>query len=65
MNYLKYTQYVYLVVAVFFLYKAFATWQEDTTDQHWLFFAIAIVSLFMFLFRRKFAKRFDDHSNKP
>jgi positive regulator of sigma E activity len=58
MNYLKYTQYVYLVAAVFFAYKSISVW-NDATDEHFLFLVIAIVSVFMFFFRRKFAKKFE------
>lgn len=63
MNYLKYTQYVYLVAAVFFAIKAVLIWGEDN-DEHFLFIGIAIVSLLMFFFRRKFAKKFEDHNKK-
>ena len=63
MNYLKYTQYVYLVAAVFFTYKAVEIW-NNPDDQHFLFLGIAILSVFMFLFRRKFAKKFEDRNNK-
>jgi hypothetical protein len=30
----------------------------------WLTFIIAGVAIFMFFFRRKFAKKFDDHNSK-
>lgn len=63
MNYLKYTQYVYLVAAVFFAYKAIEIWNQDN-DQHFLFLGIAILSVFMFLFRRKFANKFEGRNNK-
>lgn len=63
MNYLKYTQYVYLVAAVFFAYKAIEIWNQDN-DQHFLFLGIAILSVFMFLFRRKFANKFERRNNK-
>ncbi len=62
MNYLKYTQYVYLVAAVFFIFKAVEIWNEDN-DQHFLFLGIAVLSIGMFFFRRKFAKKFEDRSN--
>lgn len=64
MNYLRYTQYVYLVAAVFFLYKSIAIWNEDN-DQHWLFLGIAVFSFLLFLFRRRFAQKYDDRSPKP
>jgi LPXTG-motif cell wall-anchored protein len=61
MNYLKYTQYVYLVVALFFTFKAVAIWKE-ANDQHFLFLGMALLSVFMFFFRRKFAKKFEDRN---
>lgn len=63
MNYLKYTQYVYLVAALFFVFKAIEIWDEDN-DQQILFIGIAVLSICMFLFRRKFAKKFEDRNNK-
>lgn len=66
MNYLKYTQYVYLVASVFFIYQAIEIWNEDN-DQKWLFIGIAVFSFLLFLFRRRFAARFEEHknNNKP
>lgn len=63
MSYLKYTQYVYLVAAVFFAYKALEIWNEEN-DQHFLFLGIAVLSVFMFLFRRRFSKKFEERNNK-
>jgi LPXTG-motif cell wall-anchored protein len=63
MNYLKYTQYVYLVAALFFVYKAIDIW-NDGTDQHFLFLGIALLSVLMFFFRRKFANNFENHNAK-
>ncbi|TDD99239.1 hypothetical protein [Flavobacterium cellulosilyticum] len=63
MNYLKYTQYIYLVAAIFFAIRAIEMWDQDN-DQHFLFLGIAVLSVFMFFFRRKFAKKFDDTSKK-
>lgn len=63
MNYLKYTQYVYLVAAIFFAVKAVQIWNEDN-DQHFLFLGIAILAVFMFFFRRKYARRFEENNNK-
>lgn len=63
MNYLKYTQYVYLVFALFFIYEA-ASKMIAGEPTPWLTFIIAGVAIFMFFFRRKFAKKFDDHNSK-
>jgi positive regulator of sigma E activity len=62
MKYLKYTQFVYLFAAVFFVYKAISVWSAET-DEHFLFLAIALLSVFMFFFRRKFAKKFEARNN--
>lgn len=64
MNYLKYTQYIYLVAAVFFGIRAAEIWGQDN-DQHFIFLGIALLSVFMFFFRRKFAKKFDKKDSKP
>ncbi len=64
MNYLKYTQYIYLVAAIFFAIRAVEIWDQDN-DQHFLFLGIAILSVFMFFFRRKFAKKYEDRNDKP
>ena len=63
MNYLKYTQYIYLVAAVFFGIRAAEMWDQDN-DQRFLFLGFAILAVFMFFFRRKFAKKFEDRNNK-
>lgn len=63
MNYLKYTQYIYLVAAVIFAIRAVEIWDQDN-DQHFLFLGIAVLSVFMFFFRRKFAKKFEDNNKK-
>jgi hypothetical protein len=64
MNYLKYTQYIYLVAAIFFAIRAAEIWGQDT-DEHFLFLGIAILPVVMFFFRRKFAKKFEDKNSKP
>ena len=64
MNYLKYTQYIYLVAAVFFGIRAAEIWDQDN-DQRFRFLGFAILAVFMFFFRRKFAKKFEDRNNKP
>jgi hypothetical protein len=63
MGYLKYTQYVYLLIAIAFIYDGI-TKLNVTDETPWLSFLIAGVSIFMFFFRRKFSKKFDDHYKK-
>ncbi|MGK4566096.1 hypothetical protein [Flavobacterium sp. 3HN19-14] len=54
MSYIKYTQYIYLVAAVFFAYKSLEVWNE-ATDMHWLYAFMAGMAVVMFFVRRKFA----------
>ena len=62
MNYLKYTQYIYLVFGILFIYVGFT--KIGTSESPWLNFIIAAVAIFMFFFRRKVAKKFDNNANK-
>jgi positive regulator of sigma E activity len=62
MKYLKYTPYVYLFAAVFFVYKALEVWSANS-EGHLLFLGIASLSVFMFFFRRHYAKKFEARNN--
>lgn len=63
---LKYTEYLYLVVAIVSLYKVFALWSIAPSETY-IFIFFAVVSTGMFLFRRnyrqKFEKRKQDNQN--
>ena len=59
MNYLKYTQYLYLAVAGIMLVNGFIELNSGT-DKAYLSFIMAALAVGMFFFRRKFAKKFDD-----
>ncbi|MDR6966912.1 uncharacterized membrane protein YobD (UPF0266 family) [Flavobacterium arsenatis] len=60
MKYLKFTQYIYLAFAGFFIYDGIM--KLNTDESPWLSFIIAIVAVFMFFFRRSFAKKFEDRN---
>lgn len=64
MNYLKYTQYVYLVFAIYFIVDGIMKWNESE-DKPWLHFMIAGMAVFMFFFRRSFSKRIENRNKKP
>ena len=63
MNYLKFTQYAYLLAGILFIIDAFAKWQSQ--EKFTISAIFAAVCVFLFFFRRKFAKKFDDHNKKP
>lgn len=55
---LKYTEYLYLAVAVVSIYKIITLWSVNPKDTY-IFIFFAVVSIAMFLFRRNYRKRFE------
>lgn len=55
---LRYTEYLYLAVAIVSLYKVFTLWEVDPRETY-IFIFFAVVSIGMFLFRRNYRKRFE------
>lgn len=55
---LRYTEYLYLGVFVFSLYRIFTDWNIDRQSAY-LFIFFAVVSIGMFLFRRNYRKKFE------
>lgn len=60
MNFLKYTSYLYLAFGLYFMYEGCVKWTANENPV--LSFIIGGLAIFMFFFRRKFAKRFEDRS---
>lgn len=61
MKYLKFTQYIYLAFAGFFIYDGIT--KMSTDESPWLSFVIAVVAIFMFFFRRSFYTKFENRRN--
>lgn len=59
---LKYTEYLYLVVAVASIYKIATLWSVNPKDTY-IFIFFAVVSIAMFFFRRRYRKRFEKRSS--
>ncbi len=55
---LRYTEYVYLIVALFSCYRIYTDWNMDRQNAY-LFVFFAIVSIGMFLFRRNYRRKFE------
>jgi hypothetical protein len=55
---LRYTEYLYLAVAVISVYKIATLWSIDPSETY-IFIFFAIVSIGMFIFRRNYRKRFE------
>jgi hypothetical protein len=63
---LRYTEYLYIAVALFSLYRIYTDWNVDRQGAY-LFVFFAIVSIGMFLFRRNYRKKFEQRNrdNQP
>ncbi|MGC1515433.1 MAG: hypothetical protein WA810_07635 [Maribacter sp.] len=55
---LRYTEYLYAIVAIFSFYRIFTDWNTDR-DSAYLFLFFAVISVGMFLFRRNYRKKFE------
>lgn len=64
MKYLKYTPFLYLILGAVFIYDGFAKWNDAAATPMVSLF-IGTLAIFMFFFRRRFAKKLEDRNNKP
>lgn len=62
MKYSKIFQYAYLVFAVLFIYDGVTKWNYSKNGAY-LSFGLAALAIFMYFFRRKFAKKYDNTNN--
>lgn len=60
MKFSKFFQYAYLVFAALFLYDGLVNWGKSKA---YVSIALAALAVFMFFFRRRFAKKFDNKNN--
>jgi hypothetical protein len=60
---LRYTEYLYLAVAIISIYKTITLWNVDRQETY-LFIFFAIVSIGMFFFRRNYRKRFEKRKDR-
>jgi len=60
---LRYTEYLYLVVAIASIYKVVTLWPVEP-EQTYIFIFFAVVSIAMFLFRRKYRQRFEQRKKE-
>ena len=59
MTVLKFFQYLYLIFFGLLTYEGIKLWDENRQRAYVMFF-LAVIALFMFFFRKKFRKRFED-----
>lgn len=57
MKILRYTEVLYLVVAILASYKVYTLWSAN--EDFYLFAFFAVISIGMFFFRRHYRKKFE------
>jgi hypothetical protein len=60
---MKYTPYIYLLFACYFLFEGITKW-NNPEETPILLLLMGGLGIFMFFFRKKFAKRIEDRKNK-
>ncbi len=55
---LRYTEYLYAIVAIFSVYRIFTDWSTDR-DMAYIFIFFTVISTGMFFFRRNYRKKFE------
>jgi len=62
MNYLKITKYIYLAIGVIMVIDAAVNWNNE--QKPYLSLMLAAMSFFLYFFRNKFGKKFEDRKNQ-
>tara|TARA_R110001583_G_scaffold85321_1_gene223554 strand:- start:55120 stop:55326 length:207 start_codon:yes stop_codon:yes gene_type:complete len=57
-NILRYTEYLYILVAGFSIFRIISEWNSNGSVDYFFIFT-AVVSIGMFLFRRNYRKKFE------
>ena len=65
MNYLRFTSYAYIIAGILFAVEAFLKLQEGDNNKAILMGLFALGSVFLFFFRRNFARKFEERNKKP
>ena len=64
MKLLGFFQYAYLVFAVLFLYDAYSQWSNGNGTRALMSLLLAALAVFIFFFRKRFRKRFEDKNKQ-
>lgn len=63
MKYLKFTPYLYLIVAIVMVCNGFFNLNSADANP-WLSFGLAGMAFFMFYFRMRFVKKYEEQNKK-
>jgi hypothetical protein len=62
MSYLKYTPYLYLILGIYLIIDSIINWNNPAENAE-LTLIFAAIAIFLFGFRRRYAKRFEERKN--
>jgi len=62
-KYYKFFEYAYLVIAIVFLIETVLNWNTEP-QKSYIYLAFSVVAVFMYFFRKKFRKKFENHNHK-
>jgi positive regulator of sigma E activity len=65
MNYLRFTQYAYLIAGVLVAIESYNQYQAGNTNKAIIMGIFTLVAVFMFFFRKNYAKKFQERNKKP
>jgi len=62
-KYFKFFEIAYLVIAIIFIVETFLRWNSDRPKAY-IFLFFGLLAIFMYFFRKKFRKRFENQDRK-
>ena len=62
-KYFKFFEFAYLIIAIIFFVETFLTWKSDP-NKAYIFLAFAVMAVFMYFFRKKYRKKFENQERK-
>jgi positive regulator of sigma E activity len=62
-KYFKFFEIAYLVIAIVFIVETFLKWNTDR-NKAYIFLVFAVLAVFMYFFRKKYRKRFENQKKK-
>ena len=62
-KYFKFFEIAYLIIAIVFIVETFLRWNSDR-NKAYIFMVFAVMAVFMYFFRKKYRKKFENHEKK-
>lgn len=62
-KYFKFFEIAYLIIAIVFIVETVLRWNSDR-NKAYIFMAFAVMAVFMYFFRKKYRKKFENHEKK-